>query len=470
MSDIPLNPDELPSTWVLTNLGAVVNYGRTEKAEPSQISGEDWVLELEDIEKDSSKLLQRMTFSERQSKSTKNRFQAGDILYGKLRPYLNKVLIADQPGYCTTEIVPIEAGAQLDSRYLFYWLKHPAFLKYVEAESHGMNMPRLGTDSAKAAPFVLAPRNEQTRIADQLDQLLARIQSCNDRLDAIPALLKRFRQAVLSAAVSGRLTDDWRDEDGSLKQTQTNGLWTIPAGWRWATAENECGFITKGTTPSKEKMRCGSGEVPYIKVYNLGFNGKLDFTIDPTFVESRTHAEELKRSIALPGDVLMNIVGPPLGKVSVVPETHPEWNINQAIARFRPGPNLHSAYLASCLLSTGLVEHAISKSKATAGQWNLTLEVCRALPVPIPPLAEQDEIIRRLQRFMLMADRIEARHAAARTQAQRLSPLLLAKAFRGELVPQDPNDESASVLLERINKPGATVTESKVRLSQNPKR
>lgn len=80
MSDIPLNPDELPSTWTLTNLGAVINYGNAEKAEPPQISSEDWILELEDIEKDSSKLLQRMTFAERQSKSTKSRFQAGDIL------------------------------------------------------------------------------------------------------------------------------------------------------------------------------------------------------------------------------------------------------------------------------------------------------------------------------------------------------------------------------------------------------
>ncbi|WP_208941929.1 restriction endonuclease subunit S [Paracidovorax avenae] len=206
-----LQSPQLPPTWAMTTLGAVVAYGRTNKAEPSDMKGTDWVLELEDIEKDSSRLLGRLTFADRQSKSTKNRFEAGDVLYGKLRPYLNKVLIADQPGFCTTEIVPIQPGEHLDARYLFYWLKHPVFLKYVEAESHGMNMPRLGTDAGRAAPFVLAPRAQQTRIADQLDTLLARVNACNDHLDAIPGILKRFRKAMLRYAVTGELSREWRD-------------------------------------------------------------------------------------------------------------------------------------------------------------------------------------------------------------------------------------------------------------------
>ncbi len=146
----------IPNTWELTQLGAVTNYGCTTKQEPDEIENTAWVLELEDIEKNTSKLLAPITFAERRSKSTKNRFAVGDVLYGKLRPYLNKILIADRPGYCTTEIVPLKAGKYLDNRYLFYWLKHPAFLDYVEAESHGLNMPRLGTETGRIAPFVLA--------------------------------------------------------------------------------------------------------------------------------------------------------------------------------------------------------------------------------------------------------------------------------------------------------------------------
>jgi type I restriction enzyme, S subunit len=95
----------------------VVDYGAAQKAEPDEISADAWVLELEDIEKDTSKVLQRVTFAQRQSKSTKNRFAVGDVLYGKLRPYLNKVVRADQDGYCSTEIVPLSPSAAVDGGY-----------------------------------------------------------------------------------------------------------------------------------------------------------------------------------------------------------------------------------------------------------------------------------------------------------------------------------------------------------------
>ena len=123
----------------------------------------------------------------------------------------------------------------------------------------------------------------------------------------------------------------------------------------------------------------GAGEIPYIKVYNLTFDGTLDFTIAPTYITKRVHEGDLKRSRCLPGDVLMNIVGPPLGKVSVVPESFDEWNINQAIARFRP-VGVQPAYLSICLRTPALIAHAASRAKATAGQFNLTLEICRDLP------------------------------------------------------------------------------------------
>ncbi|WP_145926361.1 restriction endonuclease subunit S [Syntrophotalea acetylenica] len=201
---------KLPDSWTACLLGDVVSYGVTQKVEPGDIPEDAWVLELEDIEKGTSKILQKVTFAERQSKSTKNYFAAGDVLYGKLRPYLNKIVRADSEGYCTTEIVPLSPSQWLDGRYLFYWLKHPKFLEYVTSVSHGLNMPRLGTEAGRVAPFVLAPFNEQKRIADKLDSLLARVNVCREHLDRVPAILKRFRQAVLAMATSGKLTEVWR--------------------------------------------------------------------------------------------------------------------------------------------------------------------------------------------------------------------------------------------------------------------
>lgn len=427
-----MNEALVPDSWLTTSLGSVVDYGKTSKAEPSEIEDDDWVLELEDIEKGTSRVLARKTFSERQSLSTKNRFEAGDVLYAKLRPYLNKVVIADAPGFCTTEIVPLRGGVHLDQRFLFYWLKNPIFLGYVETESHGLNMPRLGTDTGRAAPFVLAPRSEQTRIADKLDAVLARADACRDRLDRIPDILKRFRQSVLRAAMSGQLSVDWR---GGLEPE-----------WAYERAADVCAKVQSGGTPKEGFTEDG---IPFLKVYNI-VDQKVAFEYKPQFIQPAIHKSSMAKSQTLPGDVLMNIVGPPLGKVAVVPGAHPEWNINQAITLFRPSSRISTGWLYIVLCSGKNIAHIVHETKGSAGQVNISLSQCRDFVFPVPSVEEQAEIVRRVGKLFTLADKLEARHAAARSHTDRLTPALLAKAFRGELVEQNPNDEPASALLARI--------------------
>lgn len=146
-----------PEGWAVTELGNVVDYGCTQKVELKDVDSDTWVLELEDIEKGTSKLLQRLNASERAFKSTKNKFEIGDVLYGKLRPYLNKVIVADEDGVCTTEIIPLNAEPNVSNLYLFHWLKSKYFIDYVNEVSYGVNMPRLGTKDAIAAPLVIPP-------------------------------------------------------------------------------------------------------------------------------------------------------------------------------------------------------------------------------------------------------------------------------------------------------------------------
>ncbi|MFA5506917.1 MAG: restriction endonuclease subunit S, partial [Vulcanimicrobiota bacterium] len=112
---------------------------------------ESWLLELEDIEKDTSIVIQELTVEERQPKSTKNRFRSGDVLYGKLRPYLNKIVIAEKSGYCTTEIIPVSTPSEIDNRFR---MKSAEFRKYVDGVCHGVNMPRLGTKAGQDAPLL----------------------------------------------------------------------------------------------------------------------------------------------------------------------------------------------------------------------------------------------------------------------------------------------------------------------------
>jgi len=339
----------------------------------------------------------------------------------------------------------------------------------------GTTVDSVDFDKFKARAFRLAPTSEQHRIVAKIDSLFARSSRARDELAHIPKLIERYRQAVLEAAFRGDLTADWRAKSdfvgrsaatairnerrnwwektqGSVKQyvppsaCSVHNLYKIPTSWDWLRAEEVCAFITKGTTPSKQNMTSGIGDIPYIKVYNLTFSGKLDFSIAPTFVGRATHEGELARSRVIAGDVLMNIVGPPLGKVSIVPDSYPEWNVNQAIAIFRPMPSIDRRYLSYWLSSPFSTKWSVSRSKATAGQSNLTLEICRNIPIPIPPLDEQIKIVSAIDRHCNVLKNCSEELSFVERRLTKLDQSILDKAFTGQLVPQDPNDEPASKL------------------------
>ena len=298
----------------------------------------------------------------------------------------------------------------------------------------GGAQPNISQGLIKGWLFPLAPLNEQRRIAAKLDTTLAAVEACRQRLDGVAAILKRFRQAVLAAATSGELTREWREERGTPE-------------WTNEKASSVCAKVQSGGTP-KEGFIEEPG-IPFLKVYNL-VNQQVDFEYKPQFVRPEIHLGPLAKSRVLPGDVLMNIVGPPLGKVAIAPDDHDEWNINQAITLFRPSDRIKGQWIY-CLLCEGSAIRDIElRTKGSAGQINISLTQCREFIFPVPSLAEQDEILGRVDDLFTLADQLEARLNAARKIVDRLTPALLAKAFRGELVPQDPGDEPASVLLERL--------------------
>lgn len=429
--------DEIPPTWLKINLGDVVDYGSTNKAEPNEISDNTWVLELEDIEKGTSKVLQKLKFSERNSKSTKNRFEPGDVLYGKLRPYLNKVIYATDAGVCTTEIIPIKSNLAINSKYLFYWLKHPYFIDYVTEVSHGVNMPRLGTDAGKKAPFVLAPLAEQRRIADKLDTVLTRVDAVQDRLARITPLLKRFRQSILAAATSGQLTEEWRKKNNSLHEVSLG----------------ECArFIDyRGKTPEKT-----SSGIPLITAKNVKA-GYLN--IDPQeFIADNAYDAWMTRGIPKKGDVLITTEAP-LGNVTLI-----NWDYKFALAQrlicLNFDEKIIGAYAAIALQSYEF-QKKLNEQSSGSTVAGIKASRLKELTIPLVSLEEQTEIVRRVELLMGYADRLEARLQAAQTATERLTPALLAKAFRGELVPQDPSDEPAAELLRRLREARAAATPTK---------
>ncbi|NCD41075.1 MAG: restriction endonuclease subunit S [Bacteroidia bacterium] len=193
-------PFEIPESWVWCRLGEITDYGSSPKAEPSDLKNDTWVLDLEDIEKTSSKLLCKIRFNERNSLSTKSRFKVGDVLYSKLRPYLDKVIVADEDGVCTTEILPLKCYADMNPYYFKYSLKRVDFLKYVNSVTKGMKMPRLGTKEGQLALIPLAPLSEQKRIVAEIERQLAKTKQLKEHIISNQQATEQLLKALLHGA------------------------------------------------------------------------------------------------------------------------------------------------------------------------------------------------------------------------------------------------------------------------------
>ncbi len=165
-------PFEVPESWCWCRLGDLVPFGQCENAEPNEIEDDAWILDLEDIEKDSGRILQFKTKKEVDSKSTKHIFNKGYVLYSKLRPYLNKCVIAPQDGYCTSEILPLNFGKLINNKFAQTFLMSPYFVDYTDSLSFGVKMPRLGTEDGKKALVPLPPLEEQEEIVKKVEELL----------------------------------------------------------------------------------------------------------------------------------------------------------------------------------------------------------------------------------------------------------------------------------------------------------
>ena len=171
-----------------------------------------------------------------------------------------------------------------------------------------------------------------------------------------------------------------------------SGLGNFPSDWQVMSADCVTTKITKGTTPPKSEIVQDSN-IPFLRVNNLSFNGRLNTSSEMLFVSRNAHEGFLSRSIAYPDDILMNIVGPPLGKISMLDNQYDSYNMNQAIVIYRTSPEQIDKYYFLKFLTSELAQQWLqSRSKKTSGQQNLTIQLCKELPIPVPPLSEQRKI------------------------------------------------------------------------------
>jgi len=493
------NLPELPKGWVWTplpNLGEL-NRGKSKhrpRNDPKLFGGKYPFIQTGDV-RNSNGIIKSYSQSYNEFGLKQSRLWSENTLCITIAANIAETALLGIQACFPDSIVGFSSDEQICTvKYVFYFIK--TVKNKLESYAPATAQKNINLETLKNLLIPLSPITEQHRIVAKIEELFSELDAGVELLKKLKAKLKRYRQAVLKAAVEGKLTKDWReahqgeiepasvllerilkerrekweaeqlaqmkakgktpkDDSWKLKYKEpvapdTSDLFELPEGWVWSRAEQVCDFITKGTTPKAEKLYSSSGEIPFIKVYNLTNHGLLNFNINPTFISKDTHLQELARSRVLPGDVLMNIVGPPLGKVSVVPETYPEWNMNQAIAVFRPMPSYNQKFLCFSLMAENILLWAKRRAKATAGQFNLTLEICRDLPLPLPSALEQHYIIEELERCFSVTDELEKVINQNLKPSEKLRQSILKKAFEGKLVPQDPTDEPADKLLERI--------------------
>ena len=221
----------------------------------------------------------------------------------------------------------------------------------------------------------------------------------------------------------------------------------MPKGWEWCIVD-DFAYVASGSTPSKDSFV--EEGVPYIKMYNLR-NQKIDFDFHPQYVKREVHEGKLQRSKTEVGDLIMNIVGPPLGKLAIIPPSLPESNFNQAAVLIRP--YLYKDVLVKYLfyyLSEMSEINSIS-TKGTAGQVNISLTQSQNMRIALPPYEEQKRIIKTVENLFQTVDIIDKGSVDITISIGKVKSKILDLAIHGKLVPQDPNDEPAVELLKRIN-------------------
>lgn len=338
------------------------------------------------------------------------------------------------------------------TRY-YYWLVK-AKIPEITASNRGSTVKYIRKGDIENVEFPLPPLAEQVRIAQKLDELLAQVDTLKARIDGIPALLKRFRKSVLAAAASGRLTEEWRSANFS-EGAQESSITGCSEDFAWPVVR--LGEVARDFSYGSSSKSQPIGDIPVLRMGNIQ-GGRLDWD-DLVFSSDK---EEIKRYSLQAGDVLFNRTNSPelVGKTAIYKGEQPAIYAGYLI-RISCGETLAPEFLNYCLNSPQGRDYCWQVKTDGVSQSNINAKKLADFRFGLPSVEEQKEIVRRVEQLFAFADQLEAKVTSAKSRIDHLTQSILAKAFRGELVPQDPNDEPASVLLERINAQRAAAPKAK---------
>ena len=422
-------PFEIPNGWEWCRLGSIVDFSTNLSVRSNIIPPDAWLLDLEDIEKETGKVLQKKRYVDVISKSDKHKFFTNNILYSKLRPYLNKVVLADEEGFCTSEILVFDFKL-IYNKYALWYLRSPFFVEYAMKDAYGVKMPRLGSNQGNMSLFPLPSLAEQQRIVNKLEELIPHIDlygKAQTELDTLNKNIKeQLKKSVLQYAIEGKLVPQdkaegtaeelllqiqaekqklyeenklkkkdlehstiFKGEDNKYYEKIGKNVtyideeipFEIPKDWRWSRVR-DLGLTETGTTPPKSNPNFFGDHIPFLSPANIQQNRIVN--------ENQWLSKEgmLYGRVVPCNSILQVCIGGSIGKCAIVNKSV---TFNQQINSITP-ILCEPKFLYYYLLSNTFFLAMIEKSTGTAtpiinkGNWERLL-------FPLPPLAEQQRIV-----------------------------------------------------------------------------
>ena len=412
------------SLWVRFGDISTYNY-RKEKVSANQITEDMWSLDLEDIEKESGKIVNICKASERKISGDKVRFYKGQILYSKLRPYLKKILVAPDDGICSSEMVPFNLYGNIDTQYAVYFLKSPHVDFIINSVTYGVKMPRVGTDTMVELPFPLPPLAEQKRIVAKIEELLPYIDRYEQAWSKLEQFNSRFpedmKKSLLQYAIQGKLVEQ-RPEEGTAEElfariqqekqrliaqkkikkekslpgiTEDEKPFDIPESWKWVRWGDLSQSIQYGyNAPAQE-----SGRIKMVRISDIQ-DGKVLWDSVP-YCEIKE--DDISTYLLDANDILFARTGGTVGKSYLVKEVPEEAIYAGYLIRTRYSSLLCPEYLKYFMESQLYWEQLRNGTIATA-QPNCNGKTLSKMVLPLPPLAEQKRIVEKLEQLLPLCE------------------------------------------------------------------